>query len=169
MNRIPTFALAVALALPVAGLACKSKHTAPLPVVSPAASSYDALLAREWMDNAYLWVKDAAINPCEASRIYGYLGVTLWEAVANGVGDAESLAGILQGLDAMPEPAAGLVFAWDIVANTAIAEVARAFLSAYVNEIDALEDFHAAASDADSDVIARSRFYGLQVAAAIIA
>jgi hypothetical protein len=169
MNRLHTFALAAVLTLPVAGVSCKSKHTAPLPVVSPAASTYSAMLARDWMDNAYLWVKDAAINPCEASRIYGYLGVTLWEAVANGVGDAESLAGILQGLDAMPEPAAGLVFAWDIVANTAIAEVARAFLSAYVNEIDALEDFHAAASDADSDVIARSRFYGLQVAAAIIA
>ena len=169
MNRLPTYALAVALALPVAGFSCKSKHTAPLPVVSPAASSYDAMLARDWMDNAYLWVKDAGINPCDASRIYGYLGVTLWEAVANGVGQGKSLAGILQELDAMPAPSDGLVYAWDVVANTAIAEVARAFLSAYVTEIDAIEDFHAAGSDADPDVVARSRFYGLKVAAAIIA
>lgn len=169
MKRLHHLPLVIALALPAVGASCKSKHTAPLPAISPAASTYGAAFARDWMDNAYLWVKDAGTNPCEASRIYGYLGVTLWEAVANGVPGASSLAGILRELDSMPVPAAGLVFAWDVVANTAIAEVARAFFSASVAEIDALEDFHAASFDADSEVVARSRFYGLQVAAAIIA
>ncbi len=151
------------------GGSCRNYSTPPLPTNSPKSSTYDSSVARSWMDNAYLWVKAGGTNPPQASRLYGYFGVTLWEAVAHGVANAQSLAGIATGLDSMPEPEAGQVYNWALVANAAIAEVARALMPTFVPDIDALEDDLAAANAADADVEARSIAYGLEVAAAIIA
>lgn len=151
------------------GGACRNYSTPPLPTNSPKASTSDSSVARAWIDNAYLWVKAGGTNPPQASRIYAYLGVTLWEAVANGVANAESLAGTVVGLASMPEPDADTVYSWPIVANTAIAQVARALMPSFVPDIDALEGDLAVANPADADVEAASVAFGLEIAAAIIA
>ena len=49
----------------------------------------------------------ATYSPPVASRTFAYLGVTAFEAAAGGSGDLQSLAGQLNGLNALPAREAG--------------------------------------------------------------
>jgi hypothetical protein len=61
-----------------------------------------------------------------ASRAFGYLGVTLYEALVPGMTGYLSLAGRLNGLQTVPGPR-DPAYHWPTVANHALAESARVF------------------------------------------
>lgn len=96
--------------------------TPPVPE-SPGADTYGAEVARQWSDAAFRFVKNDTIGPAPASRVYGYVGVTIYEAMVKGDDSRQSLAGQLDGLAGLPTPTAGAVYHWPTVVNAAVADV----------------------------------------------
>ena len=74
------FALALALLILVMMGCSKSDNNSP-----PATSTFAPDVAKEWMDLCYRAVKGSSISPPVASRIYGFVGVTLYEALLPGM------------------------------------------------------------------------------------
>ena len=68
-------------------------------------------------------VESEALSAPAAARVYGYGGVTLYEAVVNGMPENFSLSGQVQGLPLLPIPDEGAVMDWPTVANGALAVV----------------------------------------------
>ncbi|HEU4405931.1 MAG TPA: vanadium-dependent haloperoxidase [Polyangiaceae bacterium] len=79
------------------------------------ATEFPAHYARQWMTNVANSVKYDGISPPVAARAYTYTSVALYESVVHGIPGARSLAGQLNGLDALPLPAAGLAYDWPTV------------------------------------------------------
>jgi hypothetical protein len=92
MKRIFVFVLAGATAVMAV-----SSGTRAAPV-----SSFSAEPAVQWMELIQELVKEERLSPPIASRIYGYTGVALYEALLPGMPDFNSLAGQLNELPAMP-------------------------------------------------------------------
>jgi PAP2 superfamily len=67
----------------------------------------------------------ATYSPPVASRAFAYLGVTAFEAAAGGSGGLQSLAGQLNGLDALPRREAGEEYDEALVMDAALEEVVR--------------------------------------------
>jgi hypothetical protein len=128
-----------------------------------------------WFDQLYDLVTMERITPPPASRIYGLAAVTLYEAVVPGSRAHRSLAGQLNALTAVPQPAPHRPYHWPTVANTALAAAIRALLPeaspASREAIDALEQAFATAfqSSVPAAVYARSVAQGQAVAAAVMA
>jgi len=66
-------------------------------VTPPAETTFDSYLAQVWFSLTYNRVKAEGITPPPASRIYGYFGVTMYEAVVGGSSKHESVASQLNG------------------------------------------------------------------------
>jgi hypothetical protein len=64
---------------------------------------------------------DAGLHLPVASRMFGYAGIPLYEAVCRGIEGYRSLAGILAGLLALPAAGHNRAYDWPTVANAAIA------------------------------------------------
>jgi hypothetical protein len=128
-----------------------------------------------WFDQLYDLVKTERITPPPASRIYGLAAVTLYEAVVPGSRAHRSLAGQLNALTAVPQPARHRRYHWPTVANSALATTIRALFpeaSPTTREaIDALEQAFATEFQArvPPTVYARSVAQGQAVAAAVAA
>ena len=106
--------------------------------------SDDAAVATEWFALVLDLVKDSpGFTPPVASRAFGYMGVTLYEAVAPGLDGYQSLASQLNGLGVMPTPEPSQSYHWPSVANSALASIStRLFGSASPEaqaKIEALE------------------------------
>lgn len=56
-------------------------------------TEYEGRLIHEWMELGYQMVKDNYLYGPHAARIYGYLGLTAWEAVCHGLETGKSMAG----------------------------------------------------------------------------
>ena len=71
-------------------------------------AAVDAAVATAWSDLLLELVRSSpGFTPPVASRAMGYLGVTLWEAVAPGIPGAQSLAGRLNEMPQMPRTVDG--------------------------------------------------------------
>jgi hypothetical protein len=101
--------------LPITGLATKAVG----------AETYDAEVPISWFRLSFELTRDEFLFPPSAARAYAYAGVALWEAVAPGVADGQSLAGQLNGLTDVPAPRTDLH--WPTVANAALADIMRRF------------------------------------------
>lgn len=82
---------------------------------SPAASTFPATYARQWMTNLTNSVKGDGITPPVAARTYSYGAIVIYESVVNGMPGYRSLAGQLNGLGALPKPNAGEAYDWPTV------------------------------------------------------
>ena len=80
-------ALGLALVILVMPGCSKNDNNSPPVVKSPATRTFAPDIAKEWMDLCYRAVKDSSISPPVASRIYGFVGVTLYEALVPGMPD----------------------------------------------------------------------------------
>lgn len=89
---------------------------------------HEPTVAVEWMDLLYRIVEGEALSAPAAARVYGYGGVTLYEAVVNGMPENFSLTGQVQDLPMMPLPDDGVVLDWPSVANGAMAVVVPSLL-----------------------------------------
>src|SRR5438552_384820 len=90
---------------------------------SVAAADQNADVALAWMDLTYRLVQSEGVDAPEASRIYAYAGMTLYEAVVNGMPGNSSLASSINSMPDMPLPVDGQVYDWSSVANSALAKV----------------------------------------------
>lgn len=91
---------------------------------TPDTASYDADVARAWMALIYDLVRAEGINVPAAARIYGYSGVTLYLAVARGMGtDTLPLIAQLNGLPTLPPLEEGAAYDPPAIANGALSVV----------------------------------------------
>lgn len=170
MKRFKTLVIAVVstVILFLGGLFAWSKYAATRPT-----SDFAAEVAVSWFDLELQFIRDTSgFTPPVASRALGYLGVTVYEAVVNGMPEYQSLAGELNGMPAMPQIDKGKQYSWPLVANSALAEVTRSLFSHTANtnkeKIAALENRLRQQIDVKQTVAARSEEYGKRVAAAIL-
>jgi hypothetical protein len=85
-------------------------------------TDYDAYLANVWFSLAYNRVKADGISPPPASRIYGYFGITLYEALIGSDSKHQSVAGQLNGGLTIPSSST-TSYHWPTVANAAVATI----------------------------------------------
>lgn len=163
------------LTLALAGLsACDdSDDDDPPPPPPPGARAYSSLVAQEWMDELNTAIRVEALSPPVASRLIGYFGVALYEAVVPGVGGGRSLGRQLNGLGDLPDRPAGTID-WPTSANAAIAEVLSGLLAAgsaptLMAIADLEEDLDELRAGAvSSEVLTRSRNFGTTIGQAIL-
>lgn len=165
--------LAAVPLLALAGAGChNSSSDGPSGLAASAeTSTFDAELARSWLDFLYLEVKTTAgYSPPVAARAYGYAGVALYEAVVAGMPDHQTLAGQLNELLTLPEPT-NAVHHWPTVANATLEAIALDFFPLSAVDIEAQADGFYTLYEASepADVFARSVTFGQDLAAAILA
>lgn len=127
---------------------------------------HEPTVAVEWMDLLYRLVESEALSAPAAARVYGYGGVTLYEAVVNGMPENFSLAGQIQGLPLISLPDEDTVLDWPTVANGAMAIVtpnlfnnpSETTLASIVDKRDALIAVREA--ELESTIIEDSLAYG---------
>ncbi len=113
-------------------------------------------------------------TPPVASRAFAYIGVAAYEAVASGSGDLQSLAGQLNGLDALPRREDGQSYDEAVVLHAAMAHsVASFFANTGPTGQRALVSLTTkqtakVAEGVAADVVARSDAYGQAIAAHIL-
>lgn len=99
------------------------------PVKPNDVSNYSADFLRDWFSLECRIVKaTAGFLPPQASRAFGYVGITAYEAVYSGIPNAKSLAGQINQLmpTAVPTPSPDYIrYHWGIVANAAVADMMR--------------------------------------------
>lgn len=134
----------------------------------------DGEVAMAWFDLQLKLVKETpGFSPPVAARALGYSGVTLYEAVVNGMPDYQSLAGQLNKLKAIPQPPADLVYHWPTVANRALATITKQlFPTATPENLAAIDELYAwyareFAGEVDAETFNRSDIRGRVVANAI--
>jgi hypothetical protein len=143
--------------------------------VARTAAGFGADVPTAWVDLMYAGVRTERLSPPVASRIFGYAGVALYEAVVPGMPDHRSLAGQLNGLAALPAFEPHRVYHWPSVANACLAAAVRGLFAgasaSTLAAIDALEGRFDAefTSSTPPPVRARSVAQGRAVAAAVLA
>ena len=167
MRRLPTAALILPLALFSVGCGPSADSR------STGSSGTTGLL----LDNVDILYGLASIeryNPPRASRLFAYASIALYEGWVHGLPELETLAGRLNGLEALPEPAAGESYDWTTVALTAqSATVSRILEGAQPFSLFELETFLDREISAREEAgvspeeVARSREFGEALAAAL--
>ncbi len=132
----------------------------------------DYEVATGWADMTNYITKNTPANtPTFASRCFGYIGLTMYESVVNGLPEYQSVAPQLNGLGSLPLPEKGVTYNWLLVLNAGQAEILR---NIYIqtsdtnkNKIDSLEqDFETVlkTKTPDEAVVNRSVLYGKKIA-----
>ncbi|MEO8393182.1 MAG: vanadium-dependent haloperoxidase [Chloroflexota bacterium] len=143
-------------------------------VYSIPAADQNADVALAWMDLTYRLVQSEAPNAPEASRIYAYAGVTLYEAVVAGMPDNSSLASSISSMPDMPLTTQDQLYDWPTVANVALAKVIPyLFLHPSDATLTAISDLRTEQIEARKqvaapDVVRASMKYGSVVADALL-
>ena len=111
----------------------------------PDADAYGSDVATAWSDQTLRLIRQTpGFSPPVASRALAYMGVTLFEALVPGITDGRTLAGQVRDLPALPRAGRDSAYDWAIVANSALAGIARDLFPTVsagdLAAIDALED-----------------------------
>jgi hypothetical protein len=140
----------------------------------PGAQSFDVDVATAWFDQTLRLIRRTpGYSPPVASRALAYAGVTLFESIVGGIAGGRSLAGQVRDLTELPTAGRNAAYDWSIVANGALASIARSLFPTASAEdraaIDALEgDILAGARrGVPLGVVQRSVDRGRRVAAAV--
>jgi hypothetical protein len=137
MGIMGALAASLVLLAPRAGVANEG-HGAP-----QHAHREPSRAAWAWFDVLYDVVRNEALAPPQASRIYGVAAVALYEAVVPGARHHRSLAGQLNGLEALPRPPRGRPLHWPTTASAALGRTVRGLVPSLKPEslaaIEALE------------------------------
>ena len=131
----------------------------------------DATVPLAWFDQAMRSVQSTpGFTPPVAARLFGYAGVTLYEAVVEGLPRHRSLAGQLDGLRRLPRPRGVGLLDLPLVANSALAGILRRMLPADGPTAPAIDELERAIADelrVPRHRARRSMAHGDEVAAAI--
>ncbi|NJO32602.1 MAG: vanadium-dependent haloperoxidase [Rhodospirillales bacterium] len=162
--RLRAFVAGVCL---IAALLCGGAQAGPL--------SQEVIL-QQWYQLVLKLVRHTpTYTPPLASRNFAYLGVTSYEAVASGDDSLVSLAGQLNGLEALPRRIKGKVYDESIVLNSALAKSMQFYFgntgpsgqNALRSRLKQLEG--EASKGAAKDVAKRSKAFGEAIAQHIFA
>lgn len=114
-----------------------------------------------------------ANSPTFASRAFGYIGLCMYESVVNGYPAYRSMAGQLNGLEALPLPQSGQTYNWVLAMNAAQASMLKSIYQQTSDDnkvrIDSLEQliYEHFSDTLNREVARRSVIYGRDVAAAV--
>ncbi len=132
-------------------------------------------VALEWAKmTLYITQYTPANSPTFASRGFGYIGLTMYEAVVNGYDPYQSMAGQLNGLENLPKPVPEKSYHWPLSLNAAQASILKNIYLQTSDEnkmsIDSLErvikNYFSDKLNDDARVV-RSIAYGKAVAEAV--
>lgn len=87
------------------------------------ATKYDGRLAHEWVNLASEMIKENNLYGPQASRIFGYIGLTAWEAVCNGLENGRSMAGQINDYPTAAPVVEDREYDWGIVLCSAMQTV----------------------------------------------
>ncbi len=134
----------------------------------------DPQFAVDWIQTTYDAVRAETINPPNSARIYGYAGVTLYEALYPGMPFNRSFVGQLNGLRDLPYPDEALMYDWEVVASEAMRVVLEAlFRTASEETLATFTDMRdrsiaARIDEMGEDVINNSLEYGEELGKGIV-
>lgn len=161
------------LATILSGCSKDENFTPKLPIAASVETvKFNASIAKDWMVVIRDIVKSEGKNPPQASRIYGYTGVTLYESVVNGMPENKSLGGQLNGLGTMP--VSKNTVDYPSVVNEAMYSVAKDIFGTLKAEnllrLDSIRSANIASRKMDNDqvTIEHSAEFGKQIATAIL-
>ena len=102
--KVRLFSLSIFLVVLV--ISCKDKSIEePTPLASKSIKDYDVNLSIKWADLTLKLLRTtAAQTPPVASRVLGYVGLTMYESGVYGMSDYQSLQGQITWLTALPKP-----------------------------------------------------------------
>jgi hypothetical protein len=146
-------------------------ETGPRPDLRPA-PEYDAGVALAWFNLSLDLVRTTAgYSPPVAARAFAYLGLTLYEAVVNGMPGFQSLSGQIPGLIAPNPTRAGRRLHWPAAANAALATTIRSLFATTTatnhSAIDSLESSLRPVGDR-LGLVSDSISWGKETAAAVL-
>lgn len=136
----------------------------------------DAAVANEYFAHSITLTKSTAgFTPPVAARTYGYLGLTLYEAVVGGMSDYKSLQGAVQGLKigALPTAESGKTYHWGECANRALSVmILKMYPTASLDNLAAVTATERKYEDqfqeeTDAETFERSKAYGTALAEAM--
>jgi hypothetical protein len=133
---------------------------------------FSAEVPLAWYDLTHELVKSEKLSPPVASRIFGYEGVALYEALVPGMPDYQSLAGQLNQLEVLPSTR-GQEYHWPTVVNATMAiiltDLFEGSSEATHTTIDELDNRFASqfAADLPPEIFKQSVEHGKQVGKAI--
>ncbi len=140
----------------------------------PDVAQFDAEVPTVWSDLSLdLVMRTAGYTPPVASRAFGYVGITLYEALVAGMDGFRSLAGVVDGLGGLQDAGKSRAYDWPTVANAALAFILRNLFPTapdeLLNAIDALEVSIASRRKLGlpPGIFARSVARGHEIAAAV--
>jgi membrane-associated phospholipid phosphatase len=125
----------------------------------------------------YRLISNEAVSAPGASRLYAYAGVTLYEAVVNGIPGNYSLANSIDSMPDMPLPQPDQAYDWVTVAIEALALVLPQLLPAsaesYEADLQLIADLQIRQLEEreallDKTILTASRSYGEEIAEAML-
>ncbi len=139
------------------------------------ATNYKGNMAHEWVQITDSFVKENQLEAPHIARIYGYVGLTIWESVYNGIPDARSMAGQINDYPNAPEVNTLVVYDWAIVMCAAmrivLPELVDGLTTSQRSSIIILaekQEETMLANNTDRAVFDRSKDFGEQVAQRIV-
>lgn len=168
-------ALLLLVAVLVMGINIPNSSAQEDAATSVPVAEHDPQFAIEWMELTYDLIMSESINPPAGSRIYAYMGVTLYESMLPGMPDFNSLSYQIWSLPQLPYPDQTLVYDWPAVANTSLAIVLTGLFAGRSEEtLQAIETMRqeqidARAAEVEADVMDNSVAFGEEMAAALLA
>jgi hypothetical protein len=142
--------------------------------ISVPAAKLDATFVADWMQLLYNQVMAEGLSAPEASRVYAYTSIALWEAILPGMPGKNSMAGQLNAMPDMPLlPDEKAIYDWPTSAESALEVVSSGLLTSPASK-KAFEDRLAQHIDArtkvvGADVTRRSAEFGQAVGKQILA
>lgn len=135
----------------------------------------DQDLATKWAEMSLFITKNTPSNsPTYASRCFGYIGLTMYEAVVNSDSTYQSMNRQLDGLDSLPQPQKGQKYDYKIALNAAQALILKSIYNqtsdANKAKIDSLENNileNYTEKNIDKALIDRSVSFGKSIAQTI--
>jgi hypothetical protein len=173
IKRVITGLVALAVLLTGLPIAPVTAQDEPKSVL---AAQHSPQVALEWMELLYVRVLAEGWNPPAAARIYGYAGVTLYEAVLAGMPINNTYAGQVNGLNDLALVDPDMEYDWPTSVTGALSTVLPGLLDKTNAETTkALADLKQkqvkarAAEGIKDDVIERSLAYGEEIGKGILA
>lgn len=136
-----------------------------------------ASVATDWYKLQLRMILNAnpALSPLVVNRMFGYTGISLFEAARFEIPNSISLSGELNEMPEMPKPELFKKYSWVASANAALANITRDMFPvqspANLASIDSLEKVYndKLAASENADVLARSQTFGDSIASKIFA
>ncbi len=138
-------------------------------------AEYKGKLAHDWMQLGHQCIKENNLSGPHAARAFGYLGLTLWESLYNGIPGAKSMAGQINDYPRAVRINELKIYDWGIVMSNAmrvvfpeiIDQITDAQRSAVIQLADRQED-EMSTRISDRAIFDLSKALGVSIGQAIV-